>query len=41
MNIKIAAEIGIITLSTEILADYSTVKTTSAAMVNGAIHSFV
>ncbi|MBL6964180.1 MAG: short chain dehydrogenase [Bacteroidetes bacterium] len=30
-----------ITLTTGILADYPVVKTTSAAMVNGAIHSFV
>lgn len=32
---------GSITLSTGILADDPVVKTTSAAMVNGAIHSFV
>ncbi len=32
---------GSITLSTGILADYPVEKTTSAAMVNGAIHSFV
>ena len=34
-------ENGSITLSTGILADDPVVKTTSAAMVNGAIHSFV
>lgn len=32
---------GSITLSTGILADDPVIKTTSAAMVNGAIHSFV
>jgi NAD(P)-dependent dehydrogenase (short-subunit alcohol dehydrogenase family) len=32
---------GSITLTTGILADYPVVMTTSAAMVNGAIHSFV
>lgn len=32
---------GSITLSTGILADDPVVKTTSAAMVNGALHSFV
>jgi NADP-dependent 3-hydroxy acid dehydrogenase YdfG len=32
---------GSFTLSTGILADYPVVMTTSAAMVNGAIHSFV
>jgi len=32
---------GSITLSTGILADEPVIKTTSAAMVNGAIHSFV
>jgi len=32
---------GSITLSTGILADHPVVMTTSAAMVNGAIHSFV
>ena len=32
---------GSITLSTGILADDPVVKTTSAAMVNGAVHSFV
>jgi NAD(P)-dependent dehydrogenase (short-subunit alcohol dehydrogenase family) len=32
---------GSITLSTGILADHPVKKTTSAAMVNGAIHSFV
>jgi len=32
---------GSITLSTGILADYPVDKTTSAAMVNGALHSFV
>jgi NAD(P)-dependent dehydrogenase (short-subunit alcohol dehydrogenase family) len=32
---------GSITLSTGILADDPVVKTTSAAMVNGGIHSFV
>ncbi len=32
---------GSITLSTGILADVPVVKTTSAAMVNGAIHSFI
>lgn len=32
---------GSITLSTGILADHPVEKTTSAAMVNGAIHSFV
>ena len=32
---------GSITLSTGILADDPVVKTTSASMVNGAIHSFV
>lgn len=32
---------GSITLSTGILADDPVVKTTSAALVNGAIHSFV
>ena len=35
------SEKGSITLSTGILADDPVVKTTSAAMVNGAIHSFV
>lgn len=34
-------ENGSITLSTGILADDPVIKTTSAAMVNGAIHSFV
>jgi len=34
-------ENGSITLSTGILADDPVVKTTSAAMVNGGIHSFV
>jgi len=34
-------EPGSITLSTGILADDPVVKTTSAAMVNGALHSFV
>ena len=32
---------GSITLSTGILADYPVAKTTSAAMVNGGIHSFL
>ena len=32
---------GSFTLTTGILADYPVVMTTSAAMVNGAIHSFV
>ena len=32
---------GSITLTTGILADHPVLKTTSAAMVNGAIHSFV
>ncbi len=32
---------GSITLSTGILADYPVATTTSAAMVNGAVHSFV
>ena len=32
---------GSLTLTTGILADYPVVMTTSAAMVNGAIHSFV
>ena len=32
---------GSITLSTGILADDPVIKTTSASMVNGAIHSFV
>jgi hypothetical protein len=32
---------GCITLSTGILADHPVVMTTSAAMVNGGIHSFV
>lgn len=32
---------GSITLTTGILADYPEIKTASAAMVNGAIHSFV
>ena len=32
---------GSITLSTGILADDPVIKTTSAAMVNGAIHSFL
>lgn len=35
------SERGSITLSTEILADDPVVSTTSAAMVNGGIHSFV
>ena len=35
------AEGGSITLSTGILADIPVLKTTSAAMVNGGIHSFV
>lgn len=34
-------EDGSITLSTGILADFPVLSTTSAAMVNGAIHSFV
>ena len=34
-------EKGSITLSTGILADEPVIKTTSAAMVNGGIHSFV
>ncbi|MFS4468860.1 short chain dehydrogenase [Maribacter sp. 2210JD10-5] len=34
-------ENGTITLSTGILADHPVIKTASAAMVNGAIHSFV
>ena len=34
-------EKGSITLSTGILADYPVAMTTSAAMVNGGIHSFV
>ena len=38
---KFVQDGGSITLSTGILADDPVVKTTSAAMVNGAIHSFV
>lgn len=38
---KFLSKNGSITLSTGILADDPVIKTTSAAMVNGAIHSFV
>jgi len=38
---KSSGRVGSITLSTGILADDPVEKTTSAAMVNGAIHSFV
>lgn len=41
LGLKCLNKNGSITLSTGILADDPVVKTTSAAMVNGAIHSFV